>query len=120
MRLGIEPIECLLDDRAKLVEQVADLRAKYASFGTFEHIRKMELARLAGLLRAQAVRDKVRRTQGEIEDMTHDHADYRDLITLATQERARWVRLEAQISAIEFTIQRGQSVARFVANETRL
>ena len=120
LRLGLEPIECLLDDRAKLVDEVATLRAKYGAFGTFDHIRKMELARIAALLRAQATRDKVRMTQGEIDDIAHAHPDYYALVTEATQQRAQWVRLEAKISAIEFTIQRGQSVARFVTAEARL
>ena len=120
LRLGIEPIECLLDERSALVEKVADLRARFGSFGTFDHIRKMELARLAGLVRAQALRDRVKMTASEVEDATHDHPDYRHLITEATRQRAEWVRLEAKIEAIEFQIQRGQAVARFVTAEARI
>jgi hypothetical protein len=119
-RLGIQPIDELLDQRRHLVDKVADLRAQYGSFGTFDHLRKIELARIAGLIRAQAVRDHMKMTAAEVDDATHDHPDYRDLITRATRERAQWVRLEAEIEAIDATINRGQAVARFAAAEARL
>lgn len=120
-RLGIQPIDELLDQRHHLVDKVADLRAQYGPFGTFDHIRKIELARLKGLVRAQAVRDGIKKlTNDEVDDTAHDHPDYRDLITRATRDRAAWVRLEAEIEAIDATINRGQAVARFAAAEARL
>lgn len=119
-KLGVTPIEELLHDRAQLTERVADLRARFGPFGTFDHIRKMELARLNGLLRAQAVRDKVKRTNDETDNMAHDHPDYRDLITEATRQRAEWVRLESQIEAIEFQIRRADAMCRFATAEARL
>ena len=119
-KLGVRPIEELLAERDDLVERVADLRARYGPFGTFDHIRKMELARLNGLLRAQAVQDKIKRTNDETDNMCHDHQDYRDLIATATIQRAEWVRVEAKIEAIEFHIRRADAVMRYATAEVRL
>lgn len=119
-RLGLRPVEELLAERYALVEKAADLKARYGAFGTMDHLRKMELARLAGLVRAQAMRDKIKMTAAEVEDATHDHPDYRSLITTATKERAEWCRLEAQIEAVDWVIRRGQTVASYLGSEARL
>lgn len=119
-QLGIQPIDEMLANRAKLVDQVADLRARFGSFGTFDHLRKIELSRIAGLVRAQAVRDKVKMTAAEVEDATHSHPDYRDFITAATARRAEWVKVESQIEAIDATIQRANAIVRYITSEARL
>lgn len=120
-RLGIQPIEELLDQRYHLVEQVADLHARYGGFGTFDHLRKIELARIAALIRAQALRDGLKKlSNDEVDDRAHAHPDYVDFITAATMERARWYKLQTQISGIEMTINRGQAVARFATAERTL
>ena len=120
-RLGVVPIDSLLAQRAELVGEVADLKAVYGGWGTFEHIRKMELARLSGLVRATALRDKEGKvTQGEIDDRAHDHPDYRDLITQATVDRAKLYKLESKIEGIDQTIQRANTVIRYAASEARL
>lgn len=120
-RLGVEPIDRLLAERDGLVEQVATLRARYGGWGTFDHLRKMELARIAGLIRAQSVRDKEGKvTQAEVDDRAHSHPDYRDFITTATTERAQWVKLEAKIENIDATIQRANAVVRYLTSEAKL
>lgn len=119
-KLGLRPIEELLHERSQLVERVAALRALYGGFGLFDHTRKMELARIAGLIRAQALQAKIRMTVAEIEDASHTHPDYRDLITTATRERAEWCKLEAQLESIEWTVRRGDMIGRYIAAEARL
>lgn len=119
-RLGIEPVELLLAERRDYIDQVADLRAKYGPFGTFDHLRKIELARLAGLVRAQMKRDGVKVTESELDQIAHGHPDYMEFITTATMDRARWIKLEAKINDIDTVITRGQAVARFVTAEARL
>ena len=119
-RLGLRPVEELLDERRKLVTRIADLRARFGSFGTFDHLRKIELSRIAGMVRAQAVRDKVKMTAAEVDDAAHDHPDYRDFITEATKQRAEWVRLEHEVEAIDWVLRRGQTIAAFLSSEARL
>lgn len=119
-RLGLEPVEELLAKRSALTQRIADLRARFSSFGTFDHLRKIELARIAGLIRAQAVRDKIKKAAGEIDDEAHAHSDYRDFITEATVQRAEWVKLEHEIEKIDWIIRRGQTIASFLAAEARL
>lgn len=112
-RLGIAPLEGLLDERRHLLNKVATLRAKYGGYGsTFEHLRKVELARLNGLIRAQALRDKRKVTESQLDAEAHAHPDYVEFVTMATVQRAEWVKLEAQIEEIDFIIQRGQALAR--------
>lgn len=119
-RLGIEPLEGLLDERRHLTNKVATLRAKYGSFGTADHIRKIELSRLKCMLRVQALREKRKVTADQVDAEAHAHADYVELVTLMTNERAEWVRLENSIDEIDAKIMRGQAVARFVTGELRL
>ena len=119
-RLGVKPIEELLDERSHLVERVADLRARYGSFGTFDHIRKIELSRIEGLLRAEHRRDKVRMTIPEMSAATHSHPDYTDFIIQATRDRAEYVKVEAKIEAIDATIQRANAIVRYLTSEARL
>lgn len=123
-RLGVEPIEELLARRDGLVERVAALRSRYGSFGTFDHLRKIELARIAGMIRAQAVRDKIggtgKMTAAEIDDAAHSHPDYMDFITMSTTERAEWAKVESLIENIDATIQRANAVIRFQTSEARL
>lgn len=119
-KMGVQPIEELLAERDHLVNQVADLRARFGAFGTYNDLRKIELARIAGLIRAQALRDERKMTGAEVEDATHAHPDYVDFVTTATVERARWVKFEAAIEGIDFTINRGQAIARFATAEAHL
>ena len=116
-RAGVQSIDELLDERATLIEQCATLRAVYGSFGTFDHLRKIELSRLKGLVRAQATRDKVKLNNDQVDDDAHAHADYIDFIRQATTDRAKWVRLENQIEAVSARIFRGNAMIRFVSNE---
>ena len=117
-RLGIEPIEELLAQRHTLVQKVATLRAKYGPFGTADHLRKIELARLKGLIRAQMVRDEKKKSNEQIDDEAHAHRDYILFIANMTVERDQWVRCEEAINDIDMTINRGQAIARFGAAET--
>lgn len=119
-KMSLQPIEELLAERDHIVNQVADLRARYGSFGTFDHLRKVELSRIKGLIRAQATRDHRKVNNEQVDEEAHAHPDYIDFITTATVERAKWVRLEAMIDGIDMTINRGQAVARYSTAEMHL
>lgn len=119
-RLGITPIEELLAERDRLVEEVAELYAEHGPFGTWEHRRKIELARIAQLVRAQRLRDGVKSTAAEIDDAAREHPDYHDLVVAATTARARLYKLESRIENVDQTIQRANAMARYAAAEARL
>ena len=118
-RMGIEPIDQLLAEREHLVNQVVDLRAKYGPFGTWDHLRKITLSVIKGAIRAQAVRDKRKLNNEQVDEEAHAHPDYIELVTVATRERAEWAKLEARVEAIGFRINRGQSIARYLSSEPR-
>lgn len=119
-KMGAEPVDLLLAKRWKYVMKVADLRARYGSFGTYDDLRKIELARIKGLVRAQAVRDGVKLNNDQVDDAAHAHPDYIEFVTLATRQRAEWVKLEAAIEDVDFRIQRGQMLGRYAAAELTL
>ena len=120
IRIGIQPLDELLDIRAVIVKEVADLRARFGSFGTWDHLRKVELSRLKGLIRARATRDSRKMNNEQVDEEAHAHPDYVEFVTLATVQRARWVKLESELEEIEMKVNRGQALARFAAMEARL
>lgn len=120
VRIGIQPIEELLAERDALVKKVAPLRARHAAFGTYEALRKIELATIAETIRAQAVADGKKITEDAIKDRAHAHPRYVQFIADATNEKAKWAELENLIQDVADTINRGQAVARFVSAEVHL
>jgi chorismate mutase len=119
-KMGLEPIENLLDERQRLVDQVADLRAQFGPYGLFDAQRKIELSQIRQRIRLQALRDKIKMSNDAVDDAAHADEAYVAFILVANQERARWVRLEERIAAIDYTINRGQAVARFATAEVQL
>ena len=120
IRAGIEPLERLLTERRALIEKVADLRSKYGSFGTFDHLRKIELSRIKGLIRLQAMRDSRKMNNDQVDEEAHEHPDYTQFVVEATRARAEYFRLEGQIESIDYRINRGQALARFAASEAAM
>jgi hypothetical protein len=119
-RTGVEPLDQLLAERARLVGEVSELRARYGPGGTYNDLRRIELARLAALIRAQALKDQIRLTESAVDDMTHAHPLYIKFVTNATTDRAEWSVLEDRIAAVQDRIFRGQALLRFAASELHL
>lgn len=118
-RIGIAPLEQLQDERRTLVNRSAILAARHGNYGTYDAERKIMLSALKATLRAQAVRDKVKVTEGSLDEDAHAHADYRDFITASTKERAEWIKTDRQIQDITERINRGQMLGRYAAMEPR-
>jgi len=116
-RMGLQPVEELLAERDVLVRKVADLRARHGPFGTYQDLRKIELAQIAQTIRAAALRDSVKLTEAAIDEAAHADPRYIQFVVTATKQRAEWAILEAMIEGIDFTIQRGQAIARFLSVE---
>ena len=117
LRAGVEPIDALLHRRRELVEKVATLRAVFGAFGTWEHQRKCELSRIKSLIRLQSMRDSRKVNNDQVDEEAHEHPDYVKFVTVATRDRAEFFRLEAQIEEVDYSINRGQALLRFVASE---
>lgn len=119
-RMGIEPLDQLLAERAELVQKVADLRARHGPFGTWGDLRKTELATIAQSLRARAVRDNVKMTEAATTDAAHADPRYVEFVTEATRERSALTVAEDRIQAINDRIMRDQALARFMTAEVHL
>ena len=120
LRASVEPLDQLLDERAHLVAKVAPLWALYGPGGTADNSRKNELARLDGLVRAMAVGTEQKMTEPKIEAATHAHPDYLNFVAKMTTERAEFFKLNAQLEAIEWKVNRGQALLRMFTAESRL
>lgn len=119
-RMGLVPIDELLAERDALVERVKELRAKHGPYGTFESLRKIELASIAQSIRAKAVGAEKKLTEAAIDDAAHADSRYIAFIAQATSERAEWAVLENRIQGIDDTINRGQAIARYLSAEVTL
>lgn len=120
LRMSIPPIETLLADRHALVQEIAPLRARHGSFGTYADLRKIELAKVAAIIRAEAVAAPRKMTEASIEESAHSDPRYTEFVIAATEEKARYFMLEDQIGAIDDLIQRGNAVSRYLAQEVAL
>lgn len=118
-RMGIEPIENLLDERRRLVDQVAELRAKYGPWGAWDALRKVQLSQALFRIKEGYRAAGIKRSNDEVDAEAHADGDYIAFVRLAVTERAKWVKLEERITAIDFIINRAQAVARFVTSEPR-
>lgn len=119
-RVGIPSIESLLVERDTLVKQVATLRAKHGPFGTFDALRKVELATIASSLRARALSEGRKITEAGIDEAAHADERYVRFITEATEEKAEWAVQENRISGIGDLIRRGDVIGRYLSQEIGL
>jgi hypothetical protein len=119
-RMQLVPLEDLLQERDDLVSQVARLRAIYGPGGTFDAQRKIELSKAAAVVRAQATLEGKKVTEAYLDEMAHVSEGYVQFIAAATSARADWILLEARIEGIDFTINRGQAVAKYLTAELGL
>lgn len=126
-RAGIEPLDDLLYRRSLIVKRVAPLRAVYGSFGTADHLRKVELSKCRQAIRGKltlepptdATGKVVRVTEDMLDEQAHTHANYIGHITTMTNERKQWAELEAELEEIDMRINRGQALLRYVASEPK-
>lgn len=119
-RMGIVPLEELLSERDALVRQVAPLRAKHGPFGTWDDLRRIYRAAQAQKIRAQALLDGKKTTEGAVEDAANSEDGYVAFVAQGTSEKAEWAILENRIQGINDQINRGQAIARFLSAEIGL
>src|SRR5881275_198209 len=119
-RMGLIPLEELLAERDEITAQLARLRAVYGPGGTFDALRKIELSKAAAVVRAQATLEGKKVTEAYLDEMAHVSDSYVAFITGSTSERADWILHEARLEGFDFTINRGQAVAKFVTAELGL
>lgn len=119
LRAGVEPASMLLAERQVLIDKVAHLRAEFGPFGTWDHRRKSELSRIKSLIRLQAMQDKRKMNNDQVDEEAHEHPDYVTFVANATRDRAEYFKLEAKIEAVDYRLNRGQALLRYVASEPR-
>lgn len=118
-RAGVEPIDSLLAQRQTVVEALAPLWAEYGPGGIGEHALSAERARIVGLLRAMAVANEQKVTEASLEAGSRAHPDYIGLMAKQTTERTTFFKLQEQLRAIDFRLNRGQALLRAYASEVR-
>jgi hypothetical protein len=123
-RAGVEELSVLLAERSIIVGKLAALWAQYGPGGLAESTRKNEELRLSAMVRALAVANRKEGekmpTEGAIEEGARSHPDYTGIMARQTTDRAEYFRLNADMEAVEYRIQRGQALLRMFASEARL
>lgn len=114
--LGLDHLDELLAERARLVGLNAQLGALYGPFGTFEAHRKQYLA----VLSLEKREDASIRTDKAVEEASHADQRYLQFLTKATRERAQFLVNADAITAIDARIHSRQGMLRFAASEARL
>lgn len=118
-RAGVESIDALLAQRLDLVESLAPLWAEYGAGGVAEHRLSAERSRVIGLLRAMATANETKITEAALEAGSRAHPDYLNMMARQTTERVTFFRLQEQMRAIDFRLNRGQALLRAYASEVR-
>lgn len=116
---GVESVDELLAKRFTIVEELAPLWAEYGPGGLGESRLSAERARLVEYLRSMAAKDERKVTESGLETASRAHKDYLDKMAEITTERAKFFKLQEQMRAIDFKINRGQSLLRAYASEVR-
>ena len=119
-KMGIPPLEGLLAERDELVQQVARLRARHGSFGTWDAERKIALEQAAAVIRAQSALEQKKVTEAALDEAAHTTGNYVDFITASISEKADWIILENRIQGIEDTLLRANAIARYLSSEMML
>lgn len=113
--------ETLLADRAKLVKQLAPLRALYGGSGYMgERMFKLDEARIAATVRASLLAQGGKITEGMVDEGTRTHAHYIAALEADVTQRATWVELEESLSAIEWRLRLRIGDAYLLGAEAKL
>ena len=118
-RIGIEPLDELLDLRGKLVAQAASLYALYGPFGTAEHRRKVSLAMAELQVRRDLTDSGEKATEGKVDAMARTHPTYLGFLDGMEAGRAEWLVTETRIQSITDRISRGNALTRYAATEPK-
>jgi hypothetical protein len=118
-RAGVQSADELLAERQVITDRLAPLFALFGPGGMADTMRRSERARIAGLIRAMAVASGQKMTEAGLEEAAASHADYLQVMAEHTTGRAEYFKLNAQLEAVDFKLQRGQAVLRFVSSELR-
>lgn len=119
-RAGVEPLDVLLAERDALVRKLSRLRGLYGPVGLFGHHRKIELARIAAMLRAQYTADGTKVSEARIDEEAHSHPDYAAFIAHGTVEAAQWVEAEEMLESVTMRVSRGQALLRYLSSEPKV
>jgi hypothetical protein len=95
------------------------LWAEYGPGGIGEHRMSAERSRIIGLLRAMATANEQKITEAALEAGSRAHPDYLGMMAQQTTERATFFKLQEQLRAIDFRLNRGQALLRAYASEVR-
>ena len=120
LRVGLMPVDELNRHRAALTEQVADLRAVYGPFGSREALRKIELARLRMLIRAELLSQGTKVSEAQVDDMAHAHEAYVAFVAKQTSEAAEWTKREARLESLESLDRRSNTMTHYARTEISL
>jgi hypothetical protein len=123
--LGVMSIDDAMAAYLSAADELAPLRAKHGTNGTFEHDRKALLANLrVGVRRhanTPAMRTQKALTDAAIDDLAHAHPEYQKFLDLSRSEKQRMQELEAAMNALTMVTNRHNILLRLdLADRTNM
>ena len=114
---GVRPLEDIHAEWETLTAKLAPMWALYGPGGTTDHLRKNELARIDGLVRANAVAENKTMTEPKVDAACRNHPQYIEFVAKMTTERAEFYKLQNQLTALDWQVNRGQALLKLSSRE---
>lgn len=119
LRVGVQPVEELHEQRRALVERGKALAALYGRYGLWDARRKVMLALAARRVRERYNKAGKRPTAALVDELAHADPTYTAFVEQSVDEAAEWAVLSDQINAVTETINRDQALIRYTAMEPK-
>lgn len=114
--------DVLLEKRAKIVKELAPLRARYGGAGNYlgERFFKQEEAKLDIAIRTAAKDAGEKVTEPLVEARVRTHEAYTGLLLKEVEQRQKWIELEEDLKAIEWRLEIRKSDSYLLGKEAGL
>lgn len=117
-RAGVFPLDELQAEREHLTQTNSRIKAIHGPFGTYNDLRKIELAQAAQRVRAAWTGEKAP-SEALVDSLAHADEEYVRWVRQASSDRAAFETVEDRITAITEMINRGQALLRYVSSEPK-
>lgn len=117
--LGVEPLDEIVAGLQATDEEYAQLWALHGPGNGWDTQRKALWSLLATEMRDDAATKGEKVTEAALEQRAHAHPKYQRFLTDGIVSRARFAHLESIRGVLTLRANRGQALARILANEPR-
>lgn len=118
-RAGIWPLDELQAEREHLVQLNSRIKAIHGAYGSYNDLRKIELAQAAARVRAAWTGEKAP-SETLVDSLAHADEEYVRWVRQAASDRAAFEVVENRIVSITEQVNRGQALLRYISSEPKV